>query len=160
MNVASVVLWGFVSTVVLTILLAGTQSVRITRMSIPFMLGTMFTPDRDRARLIGFVVHLVNGWWLAVIYAAAFESWGQASWLLGAAIGLVHALFVLSAIMPLMPGLHPRMASEQRGPTATRQLEPPGFLALNYGRRTPITIILSHLLYGGILGAFYQLARP
>jgi len=34
----------------------------------------------------------------------------------------------------MLPGLHLRMASEQRGPEPTRQLEPPGFLALNYAR--------------------------
>jgi hypothetical protein len=49
------------------------------------------------------------------------------------------------------------MASEQDGPTPTRQLEPPGFMALNYGRRTPISVILSHLVYGCILGAFYRM---
>jgi hypothetical protein len=63
---------------------------------------------------------------------------------------------VLTAALPTLPGLHPRMASEQRGPTPTRQLEPPGFLALNYGRRTPLSVVLAHLLYGGILGAFYR----
>ena len=55
--------------------------------------------------------------------------------------------------------MHPRMASEQHGPTPTRQLEPPGFLALNYGRRTPISLLLAHLVYGAILGAFYRLRR-
>jgi hypothetical protein len=30
-------------------------------------------------------------------------------------------------------------------------------MALNYGRRTPSTVILAHLVYGGILGAFYRL---
>jgi hypothetical protein len=30
-------------------------------------------------------------------------------------------------------------------------------MALNYGRRTPISVILADLLYGGILGAFYRL---
>jgi hypothetical protein len=53
--------------------------------------------------------------------------------------------------------LHPRMASEHHGPNPTRQLEPPGFMALNYGRPTPVATILAHLLYGAILGAFYTL---
>ena len=78
------------------------------------------------------------------------------AWWLGALIGLVHALFVLLVGLPMLPGLHPRMASEQRGPTPTRQLEPPGFFALNYGRRTPLSVVLAHLLYGGILGASYR----
>jgi hypothetical protein len=117
----------------------------------------MVTPDRDRAKLLGFLVHLVNGWWLAAIYAAAFRSWRRATWWLGASIGLVHGLFVLLVVMTLLPGLHPRMASEQRGPTPTRQLEPPGFLALNYGRRTPFSVLLAHVAYGAVLGAFYRL---
>lgn len=157
MNWRSVLLWGFVGTVVLTSLMAGSQWRGLTRMNVPFMLGTMFTPDRDRARLIGFGVHLVNGWLFALVYAAAFQSWRRATWWLGAAIGLVHAAFVLLAAMPVLPAMHPRMASEQRGPTPTKQLEPPGFLALNYGRRTPLSVILAHLVYGAILGAFYRL---
>ena len=157
MNWGSVTLWGFVGTVVLTTLMAGSQALGLTRMNLPFMLGTMATPDRDRAKLVGFGMHLVNGWLFAVVYAAAFESWGRAAWWLGAATGLVHALFVLVAAMPVLPAMHPRMASEQRGPTPTRQLEPPGFMALNYGRRTPLSVLIAHLVYGGILGAFYRL---
>jgi uncharacterized membrane protein YagU involved in acid resistance len=157
MNRGGSLLWGFVGTIVLTGCMSASQGLGLTRMSLPYMLGTMFTPDRDRAKLVGFGVHLLNGWWLAQIYAAAFRSWRRATWWLGAAIGLVHALFVLLVVMPTLPGLHPRMASEQRGPTPTRQLEPPGFLALNYGRRTPISVLVAHLVYGAILGAFYRL---
>ena len=162
MNWGSSALWGFVGTVVLTGLMSASQGLGLSRMSLPYMLGTMFTPDRDRAKLVGFGVHLVNGWWLALVYAAAFQSWRRATWWLGALTGLVHGLFVLLVVMPLLPGLHPRMASEQRGPEPTRQLEPPGFLALNYGRRTPLSVLLAHLVYGAILGAFYRLrlSRP
>ncbi len=48
------------------------------------------------------------------------------------------------------------MAGEQQGPSITRQLEPPGFLALNYGVQTPLSILVAHLLFGSILGAFYS----
>jgi len=158
MNLGSALLWGFVATIVLTTLMAAAHALRMTRMSIPFLLGTMFTPDRARARLIGFMAHLMNGWVFALVYALAFESWGRATWWLGAGIGLIHALFVLVAAMPLMPGMHPRMASEERGPEPTRQLQPPGVLALNYGYRTPVAALVAHLAYGAVLGAFYQLA--
>ncbi len=154
-DVVSWLLWGFVGTIVLTTLMAGSQGLRLTRMNIPYMLGTMFTPSRDRAKLVGFIVHLVNGWIFALLYVIAFHSLGLATWWLGGLIGLVHAAFVLTAGMRILPGLHPRMASEQHGPTVTRQLEPPGFLALNYGVRTPVTVVVAHLLYGAILGGFY-----
>src|SRR5207249_576044 len=136
MNWESWLLWGFVSTVVLECILAGSQGLGVTRMSIPYLLGTMFTPNRDRAKLIGILFHLVNGWLFALIYVAAFHAWGQATWWLGALTGLVHAAFVLTAGMALLPAMHPRMANEQQGPTVVRQLEPPGFLALHYGMQT------------------------
>jgi hypothetical protein len=49
------------------------------------------------------------------------------------------------------------MASEYHGVTQRRQLEPPGFLAMNYGYRTPFTTVLGQLVYGATLGAFVQL---
>ena len=157
MNWVNALLSGFLGTIALTTIMAGSQSLRFTRMNVPFMIGTIFTPDRDRAKLVGVIVHFLNGWWITLIYSALFETWDVATWWLGAILGLVHALFLLIVVMPVVPGLHPRMASEERGPTPTKQLEPPGFLALNYGRRTPISIILAHLVYGAIIGA---LNRP
>ena len=156
MNWGSWALWGFVGTVMLTTAMTASQGLRLTRMDIPYLLGTMFTADRDRAKLLGFIVHLVNGWLFSLVYVAAFYAWGQATWWRGALIGLVHAAFVLTVGMRLLPGLHPRMASEAQGPTVMRQLEPPGFLALHYGIRTPISVFFAHILFGTILGAFYQ----
>jgi hypothetical protein len=157
MNIASWLLWGFVATVVLTAILAGSQGLGMTRMNAPYMLGTLFTPSRDRAKVIGVLIHFVNGWIFSFLYIAAFHAWGMANWWLGAVIGFVHASFVLTAGLPLLPAFHPRMANEQYGPTVVRQLEPPGFLALHYGARTPISIVVAHLVYGAILGAFYAL---
>lgn len=156
MNTSSWLLWGFVGTVVLTTIMAGSQGMRLTRMNIPFMLGTMFTPSRDRAKLVGFLVHLFNGWAFSLVYVAAFHALGRATWWLGLGIGFVHASFVLTAGMQFLPGLHPRMASEHHGPTVVRQLEPPGFLALNYGVRTPVSVLIAHLAFGWILGAGYR----
>jgi uncharacterized membrane protein YagU involved in acid resistance len=156
MNWPSWFLWSFVATLALTSVMAGSQGLRLTRMNLPYMLGSIFTPNRDRANLIGFVVHLVNGWVFSLAYVAAFHSWGRATWWAGAAVGLVQAIFVLTVLVSLLPSIHPRMASEQKGPTVTRQLEPPGFLALNYGYQTALSVVLAHLIYGAILGAFYS----
>ena len=155
MNVGSWLLWGFVATIVLTTLMSASQGFGFTRMNLPYMLGTLFTPSRDRAKLVGFFLHLLNGWLFSLMYVAAFHLWAEATWWRGALTGLVHASFVLTAGMWLMPGLHPRMASEQQGPTLMRQLEPPGFLALNYGYETPVSVIIAHVVFGIILGGFY-----
>jgi hypothetical protein len=156
LNWPSWFLWGFASTLVLSTVLAASQGMRFTRMSIPYMLGTMLTPNRDRAKLVGFCLNLVNGWLFSLLYVAAFHSWGRATWWLGAVIGFIHASFVLTVGMSALPGLHPRMASEQQGPTVVRQLEPPGFMALNYGVGTPLSVMAAHLVFGAILGAFYR----
>jgi hypothetical protein len=157
MNWLSWLLWGFVATLVLSSLSAASQGLGLTRMNIPFLLGMMVTSDRNKAKFYGFILHTFNGWLFSLLYVFAFESWRRANWWMGALAGIVHALFVLLVGMPLLPGLHPRMASEQHGPTAHRMLEPPGFLALNYGIRTPVAILLAHAVFGAILGAFYQL---
>jgi uncharacterized membrane protein YagU involved in acid resistance len=157
MNWKGTALWGLVSTLILTALMSCSQALGLTRMNLPYMLGTMVTADRDRAKSVGFGMHAIAGWIFACGYAAVFQSRQRTSWWLGALLGLAHALFVLFTLMPLLPSFHPRMASEERGPTPTRQLEPPGFLALHYGRRTPISVVLAHLVYGGILGACYRI---
>ena len=156
MNWSSWLLWGFAGTVVLTSVLAGSQALGMTRMNLPYLLGTMFTPDRDRSKFIGIFFHFVNGWLFSLIYVAAFQQMGEATWWFGALIGIVHAVFVLSVALPALPALHPRMANEQRGPTVVRQLEPPGFLGLHYGIRTPISVIIAHVIFGAILGGFYS----
>ncbi len=50
MNWSGWLLWGFVGTVVLTTLMAGSQGMHLTRMNLPYMLGTIFTASRDRPR--------------------------------------------------------------------------------------------------------------
>ena len=156
MNADNLLLWGFAATVILTTLMTATKHLGLTRVDIPFLLGTMFTPNRNKAHLYGFLAHLVMGWIFAFIYGAAFESTGLHSWWFGMLIGFVHAAFVLSVGLQIVSTFHPRMARPYQGPTPTRQLEPPGYLALNYGKGTPLVTLLAHLVYGGILAVFYN----
>lgn len=153
------VLGSLAATIFLTGLLRTAQATGYTRMDLPLMLGTMMTPDRDRAKVEGFAVHMLNGWLLGWVYVAAFHAWRRSGVTVGALIGLVHGLFVLISVLPLLPGIHPRMASEFTGPQPTTGLEPPGFMALNYGRRTPAVTLVAHVLYGAIIGFFYSV-RP
>ncbi len=157
MNWSSWLLWGFLANIVLTTISSATQGLGLTRMNFPYMLGTIFTPDRDKAKLYGYFVHVGVGWVFSLIYVFIFQSLGAAGWWRGVIIGIFHAFFVLIVVMSLLPGLHPRMASEQYGPESHSMLEPPGFLALHYGARTPLAVILSHAIFGAILGVFYHL---
>jgi mitochondrial fission protein ELM1 len=76
---------------------------------------------------------------------------------MGAIVGVGHGAFILVCAIPLLPYVHPHMASEHHGVTMSRQLEPPGFLAMNYGYQTPLMTVLAQAVYGGVLGAFVQI---
>lgn len=156
MNLGHALFWGFAATTVLSVVVSVCKGLGFTRMEFPYMLGTLVTPNRDRAKWIGVLIHFVNGWIFSLVYVGAFVTTGIYGWWAGALIGLVHALFVLTVGMSLLPGIHPRMASEQFGPDPTRQLEPPGFLALHYGAGTPVVSIVAHIIYGAVLGGFYR----
>jgi uncharacterized membrane protein YagU involved in acid resistance len=157
MNWTSWLFSGFLATLALSTMLSGSQGFGLTRMNIPYMIGAMVTSDREKAKAYGFMLHLLNGWIFSIVYVLIFQDRHMVSWWFGLLLGLAHAFFVLTVGMSLMPGMHPRMASEQHGPNASRQLEPPGFLALNYGYQTPLSVFLSHAAFGAILGSLYHL---
>lgn len=154
-NLGTALLWGLFATGVLTLLMATSQGLGWSRMSFPFMIGSMFTSHRGRAMALGFGLHIAFGLGFALLYALVFEGWQWSTGWLGGLLGVFHGLFLLIVLMPALPDLHPRMASKHHGPTPTRQLEPPGFLALNYGRSTPVLTLAAHIIYGVLLGAFY-----
>mgnify|MGYP003577496965 CR=1 FL=1 len=155
MNIDNLVLWGFAATLILTTVMTLSKHLGMTRMDLPFILGTMFTGNRNKAPWVGFFSHLLMGWIFAFIYGATFETSQLSGWWFGVLIGLVHGIVVLTVGLQVLNAIHPRMANAYQGPTPTRQLEPPGFLALNYGKGTPIVTIIAHLIYGGILAGFY-----
>lgn len=152
-----IVVWGGLGTTLLTMTMVVSRWLGLSRMSIPFMLGTIFTDDRRKATAMGLVFHTVNGWIIALLFAISFQRLGTATWWLGASFGVVEALFLLLVIAPALPAVHPRMATERHGPTAHRALEPPGFFALNYGSRTPLITLLAHAIYGAVLGGAFEI---
>ncbi|HEY9286645.1 MAG TPA: hypothetical protein VIT43_01340 [Candidatus Dormibacteraeota bacterium] len=147
--------FGFIATAVLTAILVAAQLWRQTRMDLPTMLGTLFTADLDRAKLPGIVIHFFNGQVFALFYASGFSLIGHSGVLLGGLFGLVHGLLALTLIIPALPSIHPRMASERAG-LDFAVLEPPALFARNYGSRTVAVTIFAHVIYGAILGAFLK----
>jgi hypothetical protein len=152
----SMMIWGLAATVAMTTILQGAQGLGLSRLSLPFLAGTFFTGDRRWAVVIGFVFYVIGGWVFAFLYFVLFTSLGLYTWWLGAGVGILHGLFLLVCGLPLLPYIHPRMASEYDGASTVRQLEPPGFIGLNYGHRTPLTTLAGQAVYGAVLGALPQ----
>lgn len=152
MDWAGWALFGLLATAILTSVMIAAQLVGWTRLDLPLLLGTLVTGDPDRARVTGFFIHLAIGEGFALGYAAAFALLDTATWWLGALLGLVHVAVALTILVPLLAGVHPRIASERAGPASTAVLEPPGLLALNYGAETPAVAIVAHVVFGIALG--------
>jgi hypothetical protein len=144
--------FGLVATALLTAVLIVMQLIGRTRLDLPLLLGSAFVRDPDAGRLVGFLVHLAFGQVFAAFYVAGFAALDRSGWWLGGIFGLAHALVALTVLVPLLPGVHPRMASERAGPDSTAVLEPPGLLALNYGLSTPLVTVAAHVVYGIVLG--------
>ena len=156
MDWAGWALFGVIATATLTVVMIGAQLAGLTRLDLPLVLGTLVTADPDRARVAGFFIHLTVGQGFARGYAATFALLDRATWWLGGLLGLLHVGIAMTVLLPLLPGVHPRMASHRAGPSSTAALEPPGLLALNYGIQTPVVAVVAHLAYGGVLGLLLQ----
>jgi hypothetical protein len=149
---------GLVGTVVLTTGSRLAQQLGWTRMDIPLLLGTVFTPSRSRASVIGYAIHFANGLLFSLAYGLVFEATGRAGWLFGLLLGAVHGAFAGGALLNvLLPAVHPRMGTAWTDARSAPLLEPPGFLLANYGRATLVATFALHLAYGAIVGLFASL---
>jgi len=150
---------GFVGTLVLTTFLQAASALGLSRIDLPFLLGTAFSADRVRAKALGYGLHFIVGFVFALIYLGIFAAIGHSGWWLGAVFGLAHGLFAATALVStLLPLVHPRMATALSGAGSGALLEPPGFLMLNYGPRTPLVTLIGHIAYGAIVGGFISLS--
>lgn len=150
---------GFAGTLVLTTALRTANELKLTRMDLPFLLGTALTANRTRAKALGYILHFAFGQLFALTYYAIFLAINHDGWWLGAVFGAVHGLFASTALVNiLLPLVHPRMGSPLTGAGTAALLEPPGFLMLNYGPQTPLANLLAHIAYGTIVGGFVSLA--
>ena len=77
MTVWGAIAGGFVGTLVLTTALRAGNELNLTRIDLPFLLGTAFTSNRTRAKALGYVLHFVVGLAFALIYCAVFLAIGR-----------------------------------------------------------------------------------
>jgi len=159
MTLWSAIAGGFAGTLALTTLLAAASELGLTRIDIPFLLGTAVSVDRTRAKVIGYALHFAAGLLFSVVYYALFVAIDLTGWWLGALFGVVHGVFAGTTLVNvLLPFVHPRMGTPTTAADSAPLLEPPGFMLLNYGRTTPIVTLVGHVVYGALIGGFASLA--
>ena len=149
----SEVVGGIAGTLVLSTMVRAASELGMTRMDLPFLLGTAVTDNRRAAKAIGYCFHLGLGIAFALAYGAFFHAIGWSSWRLGALIGALQALFTGTVLVNvLLPIVHPRMGTPDTAANDVTLLEPPGFLMLNYGRNAFLVSLIAHIVYGAIVG--------
>ena len=131
-------------------MLEGAQLLGFTRMSLPFLFGTFVSGDRGLALVLGYVLYCrADG---SSRSSMRDHAGGRRFELVvRAGAGLRSRAFLVIVFLPLLPYVHPRMATEYSGPDALRRLEPPGAFGLNYGRATPVSTVIAQVLFGLIL---------
>ena len=155
MNVLGALAGGFAGTLVLTTVLQAATQLNLTRMDLPFLLGTVFTGDRSRAKAIGYAAHFLVGLCFSMGYSVLFVALGRHDWWLGALFGLMHGIFAGTVLINvLLPLVHPRMGTSLSDASSVALLEPPGFLGRNYGPQTVTVSLLAHVLYGTLVAVF------
>ena len=159
MNIWGALAGGFAGTLVLTTVLRAASEFKLSRVDLPFLLGSAFTANRTRAKALGYLLHFAAGQIFALGYFALFVVIGHSGWLLGALFGLAHGMFAGTALVNiLLPLVHPRMATTLTSAPDVALVELPGFLMLNYGLATPVVSLAAHVAYGAIGGGFTSLA--
>lgn len=153
-----ITLWGLIASGAMATVLEGARLLSFSRMSLPFLFGTFFTMHRAWAMGLGYVTYLLGGWTFALLYALVLHDVGKAAWWMGALMGLAHGAFLVTVFLPLLPFVHPNLATHYDGPSALARLEPPGPFGLNYGYATPATTVAAQVLFGLIFGAGYGMA--
>jgi hypothetical protein len=155
MSVLAALVGGLAGTLVLTTVLRTATELHLTRIDLPFLLGTALTANRTLAKALGYAAHFVLGLAFALVYDAMFAVLGRHEWWLGALFGLGHGMVAGTVLINvLLPLVHPRMGTPLSDATSVALLEAPGFLGRNYGSQTATVGLVAHVLYGVVVAAF------
>jgi hypothetical protein len=159
MNALVALAGGFAGTLVLTTVLRAATELHLTRIDLPFLLGTAVSGNRTTAKSVGYAAHFVFGLVFAMAYYLLFLALGRHDWWIGAVFGAVHGVFSGTVLINvLLPVVHPRMGGPMSDATQVALLEAPGFLGRNYGHQTATVGLLAHVLYGTIVATFLSVS--
>ena len=92
-EIITILVWGFAATAALSGVMFGAQRLGYSRLSLPFLIGTLFTGDRSTAHALGLLFYLLGGWLFAFVYYFIFASIGRTGWELG--LLLIHFLYCI-----------------------------------------------------------------
>lgn len=111
-----------------------------------YFWGSMLTGTTTGGTwILGFVITVILGGLIALIYAAAFEALGRSNWGLGLLGGVVH-LIIGGVLIGWISMVHPAIP---------QAISDPGYFTANYGSGSVVSFAILHLIYGAIVGSTY-----
>ncbi len=120
------------------------------KMDLLKMLGTMMMPVSGMTYGIGLMIHAAMSIIFALVHVAFFQLFdidsSYALW--GLLFGAVHWAGVGIAFGMMKSSVH-------RG-IRDGAVQAPGFFGLDMGMMTAVGILMVHLIYGVLVGAFYE----
>ena len=145
---AGLAFWaGVIGAAAIVLVLAISRAVGGTGFNLGHWVGSMFTGTTTAGSwALGFVITLILGGLIALIYAAFFEAVRRSNWELGLAGGIVH-LIVAGIAVGAISAVHPSI------PEAVAD---PGYFTANYGTSSIIAFALAHLVFGIVVGSIYK----
>jgi len=119
------------------------------KMNLLYMLGSMMFGERMMIYVSGAMMHAVNSIAFALAHVALYQTFDLDSELAlwGLAFGAVHWL-VAGMALGMMPMLHPRIKEGT--------LVAPGAFAMDYPMATMMGFLMLHLMFGILVGVFYE----
>jgi len=118
-------------------------------MNLLYMLGSMMTPNRATAYMVGAMMHTVNGILFALAHTGIYRVFELESDLAlwGLLFGLVHWAIV-GVGLGMIGMIHPLM---KRG-----EMQAPGMFAKNLPAMTVMGFLMLHLVFGLLVGVLYE----
>ena len=146
MNILSAVISGIVASLVFSIVLTMAPRMRLPKMDIVDLLGSMFSGKSNP--VLGWMMHLMMGMVFALIYAFLWSRGiGAATWTGGLVFGAVHWLIV-GVIMAMIPMMHAGIKSGA--------VPAPGmWMTNNGGLMAFIGGLVGHMIFGVVVALIY-----
>lgn len=114
-------------------------------MNLEMLLGSMITLGLGPGTwLTGFLMHLVIGGVLGIVYAGIFRITHRVDAGVGAAIGLAHG-FISGILLGFAPAMHPLIP---------QTIPAPGTMMSGLGLFGVIVFMLMHVMFGAIVGGY------
>lgn len=141
----------------MSVLMVLARAARLTSLNSEMILGSLLTQSVSPSSwILGLFLQTAAGGLCGLAYAAGFERLASKNTVKdGFIFAYLHLLISGILLMGLLPYIHPFL----NGSAPAGLIKVPGVFAANYGWFTSALLVLTHILFGTIVGRMYKLSQ-